>query len=176
MVQRDVSSNRSAAGRVALLAALDRELRRMTSQSVLFSQAVAERLGMHPTDLETLGFLYDEGPVPAGRLAELTGLTTGAVTRMIDRLERAGYVRREPDPRDRRRVIVRPLPERRSKIGPLFKGMRRAMEELCAHYSDEQLALILDFMTRGDAAGQDQIARLQAEGSPAGRREPAEGR
>lgn len=148
----------------------------MTSQSVLFSHAVAERLGMHPTDLETLGFLYDEGPVPAGRLAELTGLTTGAVTRMIDRLERAGYVRREPDPHDRRRVIVRPLSEQRSKLGPLFEGMRRAMEELCARYSDEQLALILDFVSRADAAGQDQITRLQAEGSPAGRREPAGGR
>src|SRR5919109_4685045 len=103
---RSVSTDRwGFGGRAALLAALEREMRRMSGQSVLFSHAVAERVGMHPTDLECLGFLADEGPLPAGRLAELTGLTTGAVTRMVDRLERAGYVRREADPRDRRRVI-----------------------------------------------------------------------
>jgi DNA-binding MarR family transcriptional regulator len=155
--------------RDALLTGLTRELRRVSGQSVLFSHAVADRLGMHPTDLECLGFLAEEGPVPAGRLAELTGLTTGAVTRMIDRLERAGYVRREADPRDRRRVIVRALPERAREIAPLFEGMDRAMTGLCAGYSDEQLAVILDFINRAGALAQEENARLQTAGPDAGR-------
>ena len=117
---------------------------------------------MHSTDLECLGFLFDEGPAPAGRLAELTGLTTGAVTRMIDRLERAGYVRREPDPRDRRRVIVRPLPDRGREVVALFEPMSRAMADLYARYSDEQLALILDFAERAADVGQEQTARLRS--------------
>ena len=129
---------------------------------MLFSHAVAERLGMHPTDLECLGFLFDEGPAPAGRLAELTGLTTGAVTRMIDRLGRAGYVRREPDPRDRRRVIVRLIPERAREVAALFDPISRAMADLYARYSDEQLALILDFAERAANVGQEQTARLRA--------------
>ena len=136
---------------------------------IAFTTAVAERVGMHSTDLECLGFLRDEGPVPAGRLAELTGLTTGAVTRMIDRLERAGYVRREADPRDRRRVIVRAIPGRANEIGPLFGGMRRAMDELCARYTDAELTLILDFVSRAGAVGLEQVAKLRAGGA-----EPAE--
>lgn len=160
--------------RAALLAALERELRQLSAQKVLFSHAVAERLGMHQTDLECLGFLYDEGPVPAGRLAALTGLTTGAVTRMVDRLERAGYVQREPDPRDRRQVIVRAVPERLAEVIPLFEGMRQAMRKLFARYSDEELALILDFATRASATGQEEIARLRAERTPPARLTPAE--
>jgi DNA-binding MarR family transcriptional regulator len=152
----------SRASRRVLLDALERELRRATGQSVAFSNAVAERLGMHSTDLECLGFLFDEGPAPAGRLAELSGLTTGAVTRMIDRLERAGYVRREPDPRDRRRVIVRLIPERAHEVAALFEPMSRAMADLYAQYSDEQLALILHFAERAANVGQEQTARLRA--------------
>ena len=148
--------------RTGLVDALERELRRGTGQSVAFSHAVAERLGLHATDLECLGFLFDEGPAPAGRLAELSGLTTGAVTRMIDRLERAGFVRREPDPRDRRRVIVRLVPERAHEVAALFEPMSRAMADLYARYSDEQLALLLDFAKRAADVGQEQTARLRA--------------
>ena len=97
--------------RDALIRTLDREMRRISAQSVMFSQAVAERLDLNPTDLECLGIIGETGALTAGQLAELTGLTTGAITGVIDRLERAGYVRREQDASDRRRVIVQPVPE-----------------------------------------------------------------
>jgi DNA-binding MarR family transcriptional regulator len=83
-------------------------------------------------------------------MAERSGLTTGAVTAVIDRLEAAGYVRREPDPADRRRVIVRPVPHRARQIGRLFEPLAAAMAELCDRYTDGELATILDFMTRSD--------------------------
>ncbi|MDP9282996.1 MAG: MarR family transcriptional regulator, partial [Chloroflexota bacterium] len=67
---------------------------RSSGQGVVLSQLIADKSGLSPTDLETLGFLEQEGPVTAGRLAQLSGLTTGAVTRLIDRLEAAKYVRR----------------------------------------------------------------------------------
>jgi DNA-binding MarR family transcriptional regulator len=148
--------------RAQLLGALDRELRKVTGQSVLFSQAVAERLGMNPADPECLGFLYDESPVPAGRLAELTGLTTGAITGVVDRLEQAGYVRREKDPHDRRRVIIQPLPERVRQITPLFDSMAHAMAELYARYDERELAIILDFITRANSAAFEETARMRA--------------
>ena len=147
--------------RAALLGALDRAMLRVSGQSVLFSHAVAERAGMYPTDLECLGFLVAEGPLPAGRLAALTGLTTGAVTRLVDRLEAAGYVRREADPLDRRRVIVRLLPERTRAIAALFEPMTRAMADLYGRYGDQELAVILDFASRAHAVTQEQTARLR---------------
>ena len=83
-----------------------RSLRRVNLQGSLFGQTVAIRFGLTESDIEALEVLLDSGSATAGRLSELMGLTTGAVTRVIDRLEQAGYVRRVPDPADRRRVIV----------------------------------------------------------------------
>jgi len=148
--------------RAALLGALFDELRQVSSLSVLFSQAVADRVGMTPTDLETLDILWRSGPIPAGRLAELTGLTTGAVTGLVDRLERRGYARREPDPTDRRRVIVRPVLEHAEReIEPHFAALGRAMNELFARYRDEELAVMLDVMTRSNQIVFEQIAKVR---------------
>src|SRR6185437_2999373 len=106
--------------RQRLLIDLDREMRRVSSQSVMFSQAVAERLGINPTDLECLGIIGETGALTAGQLAELTGL--------IDRLEKAGYVRRAQDPDDRRRVIVQPVENvAEQRIAPLFASIGDAM-------------------------------------------------
>jgi DNA-binding MarR family transcriptional regulator len=159
--------------RAELLAAVADELGRVSSLSVLFSQAVAERVGMNPTDLETLDVLHRSGPIPAGRLAELTGLTTGAVTGLVDRLERRGYVRREPDPSDRRRVIVRPLPENAARdLGPFFASIGQAMNELAARYGDEELAVILDFMRRAGAIASAQITKVRADATADTERRP----
>ncbi len=145
-------------------AALDRALRETSAQSVLFSQAVADRVGMNPTDLESLDILARHGPMTAGRLAELTGLTTGAITGLVDRLERRGYAGREPNPRDRRSVIVRPLIENAERdLAPSYAGMSQAMAGLLSRYSDEELAVIADFMTRAAAITAEQIARLRSE-------------
>ena len=128
----------------------------------MLSHAVADRVGMNATDLEALDLLTMHGPMPAGRLAELTGLTSGAITGLVDRLERAGYARRERDPGDRRRIFVSSIPERLREIAPLYESMAGATAELLARYDDEELALLLDFATRANAMTLEEIARLRA--------------
>ena len=160
--------------RAELLVALDRELRTIGAQSVMLGHAVADRVGINSTDLEALDILQMHGPITAGRLAELTGLTTGAITGLVDRLERGGYARRERDPRDRRRVIIRTIPERLREIAPLYESMARATAELLARYGDEELALILDFTARANALTLAEIAKLRAKATPAGSPERAE--
>ena len=99
----------SGNARARLLDELSSVSRRYMASYALFNQAVADRLGLHPTDLQCLNLLtLEAGPVTTGRVAELTGLTTGSATRLVDRLERAGYVVRERDAEDRRRVQAEP--------------------------------------------------------------------
>jgi DNA-binding MarR family transcriptional regulator len=161
-VSRDPSKKASPAERERLLEALGREMQKLIAEVVLFNQAVADRLGMNPTDLQCLNMLLETGPVAAGRLAEETGLTTGAVTGVIDRLERAGYAWRERDPNDKRRVIVHPLPERaRGEIGPLYASIGRSFAEMCSRYDEGELALILDFITRSHPLNREETARLR---------------
>jgi DNA-binding MarR family transcriptional regulator len=150
--------------RRAIEAALDRALRDTSAQSVLFSQAVADRVGMNPTDLESLDMLVRNGPMTAGRLAEMTGLTTGAITGLVDRLERRGYARREPHPTDRRSILIQPLIENAERdLGPAYVTMSEAMDELMSRYDDADLATILDFMTRAATITAEQIGRLRSQ-------------
>jgi DNA-binding MarR family transcriptional regulator len=152
--------SREPSARARALAELDREIRLMGARSVMLSQAVASRLGLSPADLETLDLLSTNGPLTAGRLAELTGLTTGAITGMVDRLEEAGLVRRERDTEDRRRVIVHLVPDRGRAIARLYEPLARAMAELNGRYTAEQLALMLDYTRRGNAIALEHIERL----------------
>jgi DNA-binding MarR family transcriptional regulator len=147
--------------RAELLGALNQAMRKSSARSVLLSQAVAERAGMSSADMECLDILINTGPVTAGELAELTGLTTGAVTGLIDRLEKGGYAQRERDPNDRRRVIVQPLPKVEQDIAPLYDGLLRVIDEVCSHYSEEQLALLLDFFNRLEPAFVQEIASIR---------------
>ena len=112
----------------------------------MLHQAVADRLGLHITDHKCLDFIYRHGAMTAGRLAELSGLTTGAVTGIIDRLEAAGYVQRADDPKDRRKTIVQPTRNKRleKKIEVIFLPLRARMHKLLSTYSDEQLTFLLD--------------------------------
>src|SRR5450755_2476708 len=112
--------------RTELLSAVLLKTRKMTGQGILFSQAVADRLGLAVTDAEALEQLAAMGRATAGQIAELTGLTTGAATRMIDRLEQSGFVRRGADPADRRRVIVEPILERVRDVETQYASLRAA--------------------------------------------------
>jgi DNA-binding MarR family transcriptional regulator len=158
----DMSSNQP--DRPALLAAVLREVRRMTAQSVLISQAVSERFGLSSSDLECLDLALLSGGATAGEFAKVTGLTTGAITGVIDRLERAGYVRREKDPADRRKVIVRARPAMTRRIAPLYDSLQREMTALWSGYNDEQLALILGFLIASCDLAVQEIAKLQRKG------------
>src|SRR5829696_9202870 len=86
--------------------------RRFSTAAVLLHHAVAERLGLGPTDHKCLDVLRERGAMTGSALAAITGLTSGAITGVVARLERAGYLRREPDPHDRRKQVLRPAPER----------------------------------------------------------------
>lgn len=150
-------------GRQALLDSLGRAGRDISTRTMLFHAAIAERLGLNPTDHKALDFVLRAGPITAGQLAEQTGLTTGAVTGVIDRLEQAGFVRRESDPDDRRHVIIQPVASRAPEIARLFDPMGRAWDALYSSYSDADLAIVLDFLTRGIALLREETTRLRGE-------------
>jgi DNA-binding MarR family transcriptional regulator len=134
-----------------------RSLRRVNVQGSFLGQTVAIRFGLSESDIETLEQLLDMGASTAGKLSEITGLTSGAVTRVIDRLEQAGYVRRIPDPADRRRVIVEVVPEKVASIQSTLNRVSTAGAEEIGRYTDAQLALISDFLTK-----MEQVTKAEA--------------
>lgn len=140
-----------------------REMRLMSSFDALFSQAVADRVGVHSTDIETLDLLNVLGPMTAGRLSQLTGLSTGATTRLVDRLVRAGFVRREPDDQDRRRVIIAPVPENLGDVGKLYVPLMEKLGAVWASFSDDELAVILRFAQNSNNAVSEANAIVRAE-------------
>jgi DNA-binding MarR family transcriptional regulator len=117
--------------------------RELSTRTILFHQAIADALGVTPTDHKCLGFIAEaDHPVTAGELAQLTGLTTGAITGVIDRLEAASLAVRERDPKDRRRVVVRPAPQAMERVTPLFEGIARASTKLVSTYTDHELEIV----------------------------------
>jgi DNA-binding MarR family transcriptional regulator len=110
----------------------------------------AEEVGLNPSDLGCLCLLLLHGPIPAGRIAELTGLTTGAITGVIDRLERAGFASRVVDPSDRRKVIVMPDEAKvERELLPRFAQLNSATKPgFYKVYDEEELAAIRDFLSR----------------------------
>jgi DNA-binding MarR family transcriptional regulator len=142
---------------------LNEAARRHSTATVLFHAALAERLGLGGTDHKTADLIARHGPMTAGDIAELTGLTTGAVTGVLDRLERAGFVRRERDPDDRRRVVVRLVPDSAimRRAAALFQSLGRSCAVAFADYDDQALALLLDFLRRAEQLMQRETAKLR---------------
>ena len=133
----------------ALLQELEEAMRRSSAQGVLYGQAVANVAGIANSDLECMDILYLEGRVTAGRLAEVTGLTTGAITGVVDRLEKAGFVRRERDETDRRKVFITVVPETAKRIARFYDPMHDAMMKVLNAYSEDELRLLLRFANEG---------------------------
>jgi DNA-binding MarR family transcriptional regulator len=137
-------------------------LRRTGSLMQLMGQAAAERIGINSTDLNCLNLLSFSGHMTAGELARATGLTTASITGVIDRLEEAGFVRRERDPHDRRRVVVQlVLDKALREVASVFLPMIRAWREMAARYSDDELRLIVDFYGRMEQVLRDHLDRLR---------------
>nr|BFF01410.1 MarR family transcriptional regulator [Streptoalloteichus tenebrarius] len=135
--------------------------RSLGAATVMFHSQVAERLGVSPSDHKCLDLaLQARTPITAGRLAELSGLSTGAVTGVIDRLERAGYVRRVRDPRDRRKVLVETTGAHERIAAGLFDGLRRGVEEIVALYDESQLAAVEGFLEAMTEVLRRETARL----------------
>ena len=157
-------SDDSEKTRAEALGAMVRELRQFLGLGASFFRAAAARSGMTVTDLQVMDILESTGPMTAGQLADLTGLTTGAITGMLNRLEESGLVQRVRDPSDGRRVIVRLVshaPERQGS-GPVFDELARAWEELASQYDEAQLASMLDFLKRSNALSRQELVRLRA--------------
>lgn len=136
-------------------------VRRMGAQSVIVSQTVAARFDLNTTDLEGLDLIQLQGHVSAGQLATATGLTSGAVTALIDRLERAGYVERVDDPADRRRVLVRIREGSIVEIAKVYAPMQKRMFALWSQYSVDELAVIEDFLSRSLELSVECVADLR---------------
>ncbi|WP_437276430.1 MarR family transcriptional regulator [Sorangium sp. So ce375] len=147
----------------------DRLGRELSTQSVLLHQAIAERLGLKGTDhkyLDVIQRAAEVGPVTPGDLVQLTGLTSGGVTGVLDRLEAAGFVRRVKHPSDRRQLVIEPVAERYAEIGVLFARFRERWTALCSRYSLAELRLICDFFEQAIALMAEEIARMQRPGGP----------
>jgi DNA-binding MarR family transcriptional regulator len=145
-----------------LVAELVNMMRELSTATILFHQAVADRLAMNVTDHKCAGILARSGPITAGELAARTGLTTGAITGVIDRLEKAGFVRRARDAGDRRRVIVEPdLKQIERKIGPLFESMGRAAVLVYSGYSVRELELLRDFAVRSLQLAEEETRKIR---------------
>lgn len=111
--------------------------------------AVAERIGVNLTDMQCMEMLDRNGSMTAGQIADAIGLTSGAVTTLIDRLEAAGYVRRLHDTADRRRVVVGLTDDMHKMCDPLFAGILKASDDMLSRFSPDQLTFLRDFLCRG---------------------------
>ncbi|WP_328311216.1 MarR family transcriptional regulator [Streptomyces sp. NBC_00442] len=148
--------------RADLLRDLGAVARRYMASYALFNQALADHLGLHPTDLQCLNLLgLEPGPVTTGRIAELTGLTTGSATRLVDRLEKSGYVTRRRDTEDRRRVLVEVVPERMAELGAVWARLNGAWWDMFDAYEDDEIALIATHMRRTIALSTVQCEHLR---------------
>jgi DNA-binding HxlR family transcriptional regulator len=141
-------------------------LRRAGSIMQLLGQVSADRIGINATDLNCLNIVALTGPMTAGELARQTGLSTASITGVLDRLEEGGFVRRERDPHDRRRVIIN-LGEGPglAKIGPTFGPVVKAWRATAAGYSDDELRLLLEFQRQLEEIMRGQLDRLRGEAS-----------
>lgn len=132
----------------ALRQAVIDELRALSTEIDSFDQAAAERLGRNRTDMRCMDILDWRGTLTAGQLAAAAGLSSGAITTVVDRLERLGDVCRADDPHDRRRVVIRVTEEAGRRSETVFAGIRSASADLLTGYDDAELGLIRDFLLR----------------------------
>lgn len=138
--------------------------RRRSTADVLFHQAVATRLGLAPADHKCLELLRDRGAMSGSELAAITGLTTGAITGAVARLETAGYLRREPDSHDGRRQILHPVPERLREVHEqVFAPLRDDVAVVLEGFDAHQLAAIAEFLDRSTAVLYRHLAVLRGQ-------------
>ena len=163
--------DRESARRVAdLRQQLLEEMPAYISSAVRFQIAVANQLQMPLSDVHALGALLEFGPIGVGRLAELMGMTTGATTRLVDRLERGGYVSRVQDRQDRRRVVLHVVPERLSEVTRYYESMGERWHEQLEGYTEPQLRFLVEFLSQGRAHAQEETAALRVSGRQHGSR------
>lgn len=149
--------------REVIIQAINQKFREISTETIMFHQAIADVLGLHITDHKVLDFIYRYGPMPAGRLSELTSLTTGAVTGIIDRLEKTGYVRRVNDPKDRRRTIIELTRNKKlqRKLEDIFTPLSMRMHKVLSSYSDNELAFLFNVLTKSLEQSHEELMKLR---------------
>lgn len=170
-----MSRDTSGDDRQQVLRELVREVRRFGGLGATYFRALAGRVGLNATDLQVVDILASTRSATAGQLAEMTGITTGATAQMLSRLEKDGVVRRERDPDDGRRVLVRLAPDwdKTGQLGPALDGAGSTLEILAARYDDQQLALLLEFIAAANVAYGEEIYRLREESAEGGKGAPS---
>ena len=158
-----------------LLLRLDETLRTIGARSVSMNDAVARHVGLNMTDLKCLELLIASGPATAGKLAAHTGLTTGAMTAVIDRLERAGYARRRRDADDRRCVLVEALARAHQNVEPLYRRLTTATSQLNEQFDERELTAVLNYLTGALDIVSGHISWLQTQQPASGPRRSATG-
>lgn len=139
------------------------QARQLSTAAVLLHHALAERLELGPTDHKCLDLLLERGPMNGSELAAITGLTSGAITGVVARLERAGYIRRQPDPHDRRKQILYPAPERLNNIQNVLEPLRDDIAALLESFDARELTAIVEFLTRSTDCIYHHVALLRAQ-------------
>jgi DNA-binding MarR family transcriptional regulator len=137
------------------------QVRRSQTANQTFDHAVADLLGINQTDFRCIDIIQRRERITAGDLAREAGLTTGAVTAVIDRLEGAGYARRVADPTDRRRVLVEITPELLERTSKYYAPLAEAAYEAFKDYTDEQLEFVREFHRAGSELNERMAARLR---------------
>jgi DNA-binding MarR family transcriptional regulator len=140
--------------------------RQMSTQTVFLHQALAQKVGLNATDTKCVDLILrrPEGTVTAGQLSEMSGLTTGAITHILDRLEQRGFVERLRDTEDRRKVLVRVRPESLETLIPQYEEIGRAFLHLAEDYDDDELQLICEYMERTAEVSEHELARVRGGG------------
>jgi len=149
-------------GNVAQTKQLLNAMRTLSTQQIMLHRSVADRLKLNITDYNCMDFIVRFGPMTAGKLAELSGLTTGAITGAIDRLEKAGYARRVDNPRDRRSVIVELTWDetKRKQYEETFLPLEREMKKMTASYTNKELALFTELICKEAKLLREETVRL----------------
>jgi DNA-binding MarR family transcriptional regulator len=139
--------------------------RKIATQTVFLHQAIAQTIGLNATDTRCVDLVATEpdGTVTAGRLSQLTGLTTGAITHILDRLEKRGVVERVRDTADRRRVFVRVRLEGIAPLLPKYEALGKAFKDLAEQYSDRELSLICGYMEKTSKTAEQLMADVMAD-------------
>src|SRR6516164_9732419 len=132
----------------ALPAQVTGSLRALSTEIDRLDQAAADQYGLNRTDMRALDLVGRAGPLAPTALARLLGFTTGGVTTVLDRLEKAGYIRRRPDPGDRRRQVVETTEATTARDEEVFGDLIRGTRDLLADYADDELLVIRDFLDR----------------------------
>jgi DNA-binding MarR family transcriptional regulator len=162
-----VKRKSSSPSRQELLGRLSLAIRSSQNVSEAFDEHVAARVGINRTDLRCLDILEQRGPLTAGRLATAMHLSSGAITTLVDRLERAGFAQRRRDTEDRRRVLVELAPNMFQRASPYYEPLYHGTVRLLENHSNEEIELMIDFLEKGREMVEEELARLeQAEPKP----------